>query len=91
MSFWDAPNDKIFAGYRRLEDIIRKRCNLDEHGSKLFKSAFLGEDSFLYWPDLTSGEATGCANLFIAMYSGFRNRRAHKEIKEDTRENWLNS
>jgi len=83
MSFWDTPNDKIFVGYRRLEDIIRKRCNLDEHGSKLFKSAFLGENSFLYWPDLTSGEATGCANLFISMYGGFRNRRAHKEIEED--------
>jgi hypothetical protein len=83
MSFWDAPDDKIFTGYKRLEEAIRNRCKLDEHGSSLFKKAFLGDNSILSWPNLTSGEAVGRANLFIAMYGGFRNRRAHKEIEDD--------
>ncbi|MGB5685729.1 MAG: TIGR02391 family protein [Candidatus Electrothrix sp.] len=83
LSFWDAPGDKIFTGYKRLEDAIREHCHLDEYGNNLFKKAFLGENSILHWPDLTPGEAVGRANLFIAMYGGFRNRRAHKEVIED--------
>jgi len=83
LSFWDAPGDKIFNGYKKLEDAIREHCHLDEYGSKLFKKAFLGDNSILHWPGLTSGEAVGRANLFIAMYGGFRNRRAHKEVAED--------
>lgn len=83
LSFWDAPGDKIFNGYKRLEDVIREHCHLDEYGSKLFNKAFLGDNSILHWPGLNSGEAVGRANLFTAMYGGFRNRRAHKEVKED--------
>jgi hypothetical protein len=82
VSFWDAPGDKILAGYRRLEDVIRERCNLDDHGSRLFQKAFLGDKAELFWPGLNSGETAGRANLFIATYGGFRNRRAHKEIEE---------
>lgn len=85
VSFWKSPSDKILAGYRRLEDVIRERCDIDDHGSKLFQKAFLGENSALIWPGLTSGEAAGRANLFIAIYGGFRNRRAHKEIAEDSK------
>ena len=69
LSFWDALGDKIFTGYKRLEDAIREHCHLDEYGSKLFKKAFLEDDSILHWPGLNSGEAVGRANLFIAMYS----------------------
>lgn len=82
-SFWDAPGDKILQGFKRLEDVIRERCELDNHGSKLFQKAFLGDKSILLWPGLNTGEITGRANLFISTYGAFRNRRAHKEIKED--------
>lgn len=85
VSFWSSPGDKILVGYRRLEDVIRERCNLDGHGSKLFQKAFLGDKSVLVWDGLTSGEAAGRANLFTAAYGGFRNRRAHKEMKEDSK------
>ena len=61
--------------------MTRERCGLSEHGSKLFKKAFLGDKAALIWPDLDSGESVGRANLFIATYSAFRNPRAHREIK----------
>lgn len=83
ISFWENPNDKIFTGYKRLEDAIRKRCNINGNGGNLFKHAFKGNSSFLYWPDLTTLETEKLVNLFTAIYGGFRNRRAHKEIKEN--------
>jgi len=39
ISFWKAPGDKILTGYKRLEGVIRERCGLNDHGSKLFKKA----------------------------------------------------
>lgn len=83
ISFWDSPGDKILKGYRRLEDVLRKRCDIDEHGKKLFEKSFLYENSVLYWPDLNRSETANRANLFIATYGAFRNRRAHKEIEEN--------
>ncbi|MBM9604108.1 TIGR02391 family protein [Desulfopila inferna] len=83
ITFWDYPGDKILRGYRRLEDTLRKRCDIDEHGSKLFEKSFLGEKSVLYWPNLNKNEAANRANLFKATFGAFRNRRAHKEIEED--------
>ncbi len=85
VSFWDAPGDKILQGFKRLEGLIRERCDLDDHGSKLFQKAFLGDKSILLWPGLNTGEITGRANLFISTYGAFRNRRAHKEIEEDSK------
>jgi hypothetical protein len=84
VSFRDAPGDKILQGFKRLEDLIRERCGLDDHGSKLFQKAFLGDKSILFWPRLNTGEITSRANLFIFTYGTFRNRRAHKEIEEDS-------
>jgi hypothetical protein len=83
ITFWEAPDDKILSGYRKLEDIVRSRCGIEEHGTKLFSKAFMGNTSILYWPDINPAEQTGRANLFIGTFGAFRNRRAHKELKEN--------
>ncbi len=85
ITFWEAPSDKIMLGYRKLEDIVRSRCGIEEHGTKLFSKAFRENTSILYWPDINSAEQAGRANLFIGTFGAFRNRRAHKELDEDSR------
>ena len=88
--FWEAPGDKILTGYKRLEDTIRERCGLADHGSKLFSKAFLGNKAVLIWPGVNPGESVGRANLFIATYSAFRNPRAHRELMKAPKANCLN-
>ena len=85
INFWETPDDKIMLGYRKLEDIVRSRCGIEEHGTKLFSKAFMGNSSILYWPDINSAEQAGRANLFIGTFGAFRNRRAHKELEENSR------
>lgn len=91
INFEADPDIALLNGYRRLEDRIRKRTGLKEvSGSKLFAKAFNGNEPAMYWEDIDSGEATGRANLFTAIYMSYRNRRAHKEfntsLAEDVRE-----
>ena len=83
LSFWENPDDKLLKGYRRLEDVIRERTNIEEHGSKLFSKAFVGPTSTLYWKDVNDGEKTGRANLFTGAYMAHRNPRAHQELTSD--------
>lgn len=85
-TFWKSPDEKLLIGYRRLEDIIRSRTGLDEHGSKLFSRAFLGSGAKLIWDGLNNAEQIGRAGLFTSAYQAFRNPRAHKEIKYDSQE-----
>lgn len=85
-SFFQNADENLLIGYRRLEDIIRKRTGLDEHGSKLFSRAFLGVESKLIWKGLNSTEQSGRAGLFVAAYQAFRNPRAHKELEYDSQE-----
>lgn len=85
-SFWDNPDEKLLTGYRRLEDLVRKRTGLDEHGYKLFSKAFSGPESELIWKGLNSAEQAGRASLFTAAYQAFRNPRAHKEMQYDSRD-----
>ena len=80
--FWKDPDRNLIAGFRRLEDIVRKRSELDEHGAKLFSRAFLGNDSKLKWNDITEAENVGRTNLFTGAYSAHRNPRFHKELDE---------
>ncbi len=82
ISFWEAPGDRILDGYKRLEDLIRDRCDIQEHGSKLFSKAFMGEQAILCWPNINGGEQVGRAHLFMGAYGAYRNRRAHTEFKE---------
>jgi len=79
LEFFEKPDLSILAGYRRLEDFIRKKSGLTEHGTKLFSAAFNGRDSELHWVDVDGGEQQGRAALFSGTYMAFRNKRAHKE------------
>ncbi|MAO65659.1 MAG: hypothetical protein CL666_11735 [Balneola sp.] len=79
ISFWESPDEKIMKGYRRFEDIIRKRTDLNSHGSKLFSEAFRGEDSKLTWDGLDPGELQGRVNLMTGSFMAYRNPRAHQE------------
>ncbi|MCK4615211.1 MAG: TIGR02391 family protein [Thermoplasmata archaeon] len=78
LSFWENPDEKLLTGYRRLEDIVRERTSIDEHGSKLFSNAFI--DGPLIWKNLNQGEQKGRANLFTSVYMAYRNPRAHQEF-----------
>lgn len=80
MSFWEGPDDKLLTGYRRLEDIVRKRTGIDEHGAKLFSQAFAVDKARLGWKNLDGGERAGRGSLFTAAYTAYRNPRAHREL-----------
>jgi hypothetical protein len=81
LSFWAGPDDKLLKGYRRLEDIVRERTGLDEHGAKLFSKAFSGASAPLGWMGLDDGEKVGRSQLFASAYMAHRNPRAHREMK----------
>jgi hypothetical protein len=80
LSFWDGPDDKLMLGYRRLEDIVRKRTGIEQHGVKLFSQAFNPTGGQLTWSDADDGERTGRMNLFTGAWMAHRNRRAHREL-----------
>ncbi len=83
-SFWEDPDDRLMTGYRRLEDIVRERTGIDEHGVKLFSQAFSGRpEAKLGWKDLDDGERGGRVSLFTGAYLAYRNPRAHRELQED--------
>lgn len=78
-TFWDDPDGKLLRGYRRLEDLVRKRTGLTESSAKLFSRVFTGKDAFLTWEVTNESEKAGRASLFTATYMAYRNPRAHKE------------
>lgn len=82
-SFWDGPDDKLLVGYRRLEDVVRNRTGLADHGPKLFARAFAQDDGPLVWPGTNGGEHTGRMQLFSGAYMAYRNHRAHRESDAD--------
>ena len=88
ISFWEGPDDKLLTAYRRLEDIVRKRTGIDEHGSKLFSQAFVVDTAKLSWKELNRSEQNGRGQLFTAAYMAYRNPRAHREL-EDSLNNQL--
>ena len=60
IKFEEHPDNSIISGYRRLEDIVRKRASLKNiSGSKLFSKVFLGKESILYWDDIDESEQIG--------------------------------
>lgn len=83
ISFSSAPDESLLSGYRRLEDIVRRRTGLESHGAKLFSQALLAEEAPLRWVNCDPGEHTGRANLFIAAFRAHRNPRAHREESAD--------
>jgi hypothetical protein len=86
MSFWQGPDEKLLAGWRRLEHIVRTRTGLSEDGAKLFSKAFLGDDAKLVWKGIHGSEQVGRGGMFTSAYQAFRNRRAHKETDDDPQE-----
>ena len=84
LSFWSDPDACLSKGYRRLEDIVRRRTGLSESSTKLFNRAFDADKGVLAWKAPDTAERTGRAQLFVAVYMAFRNPRAHREhVKAD--------
>ncbi|MDO8388028.1 MAG: TIGR02391 family protein [Polaromonas sp.] len=85
LKFEHEPDNCLLIGYRRLEDFVRKRTLLDEHGVKLFAQAFVGPQALLVWKATVQAERNGRGGLFTAAYLAYRNRRAHLEPDHDHR------
>ena len=81
VTFWDEPDDRLMKGYRRLEDLVRKRTTIDEHGAKLFSSAF-GSKGRLTWEGISDAECDARTQLFASAFRAFRNARAHREVRD---------
>ena len=81
LSFWTGPDDRLLTAYRRLEDLVRGRTGIDDHGATLFSQAFLGKTPKLIWRGINDGEKVGRANLFTGAFMAHRNPRAHRELK----------
>lgn len=81
LCFFQNPDHAVNSAFRRLEELVRARTGLAESGSKLFSKAFHGDNPILYWelPDKNESKARG--NLFCAVFSTYRNARAHRELK----------
>jgi hypothetical protein len=86
LSFWSSPDNNLLLGYRRLEDIVRRRTGIDQHGAKLFSQAFNPSGGALTWNDADDGERSGRMQLFTATYSAHRNPRAHRELSSREKE-----
>ena len=52
LTFWEDPDAKLIAAYRRLEDVVRQRTEIREVGVRLFSKAFLSKEPSLKWPDV---------------------------------------
>lgn len=94
LGFRGSPDQALMDGFRMLEEAVRARAELDEHGSKLFSLAFAGDESKLYWvkpqrgkgsrPEpIDRGEQAGRAQMFTGAYQAFRNPRAHRTLEHD--------
>lgn len=86
LDFWNSPDNSLLVGYRRLEDIVRKRTAIEHHGTKLFSQAFRPGDGALTWEQIDDGERAGRMQLFTGTYGAHRNRRAHKELQTHSEE-----
>ncbi len=78
LDFERDPDQSIFSGFRALEDIIRQRTGIHEHGLKLFAQAFANDSGPLYWKCQDAAEEKGRAQLFASIYMAYRNPRAHR-------------
>lgn len=77
--FWKDADGVLLKAYRKLEDSVRKRANIDGEGAKLFSAAFRGDDAPLQWSGISSGEREGRANLFCGAFGAYRNPHMHSE------------
>ena len=90
VSFWKEPDDRLLKGYRRLEDIVRKRTGCEKHGNKLFNQVFSISNGLLKWKNVEDGEQAGRLDLFRGAYGAYRNARAHRELEGGSEADFLN-
>jgi hypothetical protein len=83
LAFWSSPDERLLAGYRRLEGIVRKRTGVRGSGQKLFAQVFLGSTPVLSWGADDPAEQVGMGNLFVSAFMAHRNPRAHRELDDD--------
>lgn len=81
--FKQDPDSALTKAYKRLEDIVRERTDLNEHSTKLFSQAFNISNAPLTWIVPDKSEIVGRANLFLGIYQAFRNARTHREKEEN--------
>lgn len=81
--FKQDPDSALSKAYKRLEDIIRQRTNLNEASTRLFSQVFQGQNALLTWDVPDHSEIQGRIDLFKGTYMAFRNARAHREKKEN--------
>lgn len=86
LDFWNGTDNSLLVGYRRLEDIVRDRTAIEQHGTKLFSQAFNPADGILTWEHVDDGERAGRMQLFTGTYGAHRNRRAHRELQTHSEE-----
>jgi len=79
--FWLDPDAKLLTGFRRLEEVVRRKTGLTDSGQKLFARAFDRSAELLEWPNLDPGEHQGRVIVFVGVYMALRNARAHRELK----------
>jgi len=84
LEFWANPDKSLLDGYRRLEDIIRKRTGITHHGAKLFSQAFNPDGGALTWKGGDDGERAGRMQLYTGTYGAHRNPRAHREPNDQS-------
>jgi hypothetical protein len=83
----ERADSAITDAFKRLENIFVERCGIpDGYGVGLLQKALKGPSSLLTWEGIGKQEAEGRAELFFAVYRGFRNRRAHKELNSNPSE-----
>jgi hypothetical protein len=87
ISFWEKPEENLMKGYKRIEDIFRKRTGSEYgFGSDLFMKSFVGQSQKLKWEGFSENEHTARAGLFKDAYSSSRNRMMHRELDSDRHE-----
>ena len=82
----EGVDKSVWHSFRRLEDLVRTRTGLSEHGYKLFSQAFTVDKSKLKWALADGGEQAGRAQLFTGAFMAFRNPRAHRKARSHTRD-----
>ena len=72
----------LILAFCRLEDILKKRCGMQ--GTSLVEvvnKAFKGASPYLEWKGIKSGERDARVTLFFSIFTAYRNKYAHQEIR----------
>ena len=78
IAFWEGPDDALMKGYRRLEDMIRKRIDSEGYGTRLLDEAFSIKHGKLTWMDAPDRTHAGRLDVMKGTFGSYRNDRAHR-------------